>query len=82
MFIHLGEDVVIRSVEVIAIFNYELFQDDEFNKAFIKQMIDDMKLLNVGGEVTKSVVITESCIYYSPFSPTTLKRRSQQSIQY
>jgi len=81
MFIHLGEDVVIRSEEVIAIFNYEIFQDVNLNKAFIKKMMETMELLNVGGESTKSVVITESCIYYSPFSPTTLKKRSQQSIQ-
>jgi extracellular matrix regulatory protein B len=80
MFIHLGEDVVIKTEEVIAIFNFEIFRDDDKNKAFIENMIKSLKILDVGGELTKSIVMTESCIYYSPFSPSTLKKRSQQSI--
>lgn len=80
MFIHLGDDVIIRTEEVIAIFNYEIFREDELNKMFIEKTNNSMEILDVGGEQAKSVVITESCIYYSPFSPTTLKKRSLQSI--
>ena len=80
MFIHLGEDVVIRTEEVIAIFNYGIFLEEELNQAFIKNMIENKKLLDVSGEQSKSVVITKKCIYYSQFSPTTLKKRSLKSF--
>ncbi|MFC4619716.1 extracellular matrix regulator RemB [Camelliibacillus cellulosilyticus] len=80
MFIHLGEDIIIRTEEVIAILAYDLFQKDKGNKLFIDQVIKDKKFLDLGHHLTKSVVVTDHCTYYSPFSPSTLKRRSQQSF--
>ncbi|WP_077616208.1 extracellular matrix regulator RemB [Caenibacillus caldisaponilyticus] len=77
MFIHLGEDTVIRIDEVVAIINYGLFLKDEGNKALIERAKMENKLRDIGRQMTKSVVITDKYIYFSPFSPTTLKKRSR-----
>lgn len=77
MFIHLGEDTVIRIDEVVAIINYGLFLKDEVNKALIERAKMENKLCDIGRQMTKSVVITDKYIYFSPFSPTTLKKRSR-----
>ena len=77
MFIHLGEDTVIRIDEVVAIINYGLFLKDEGNKDLIERAKMENKLRDIGRQMTKSVVITDKYIYFSPFSPTTLKKRSR-----
>ena len=77
MFIHLGEDTVIRIDEVVAIINYGLFLKEEGNKALIERAKMENKLRDIGRQMTKSVVITDKYIYFSPFSPTTLKKRSR-----
>ncbi|GGH80270.1 hypothetical protein JOD43_002334 [Pullulanibacillus pueri] len=80
MFINLGEDTIIRTDEVIAIFDYDLFRNDANNQQFIKTSLENKEFTEVGQQLTKAVVLTNDSIYYSPFSPATLKKRSQNSI--
>ncbi|WP_027725506.1 extracellular matrix regulator RemB [Tuberibacillus calidus] len=79
MFIHLGEDVVIKANEVIAIFQYNLFQDER-NRSFIQKVMENKTFIRIGGENIKSVILTGDCLYFSPFSPNTLKKRSEQTM--
>ena len=80
MFINLGEDTIIRTDEVIAIFDYDLFQNDINNQQFINTTLAEKQFVDIGQQLTKAVVLTNNVIYYSPFSPATLKKRSQSSI--
>ncbi|GGE48141.1 hypothetical protein GCM10011391_28670 [Pullulanibacillus camelliae] len=80
MFINLGEDTIIRTDEVIAIFDYDLFRNDVNNQQFIEKSLTNKTLMDIGEQVTKAVVLTNDTIYYSPFSPATLKKRSQNAI--
>lgn len=77
MYIHLGEDVLIKTSDVVAIFDYDLMEDNEENRLFIDRCLEDMKLVDVGEKDTKSIVITNQFIYFSSFSPSTLKKRSE-----
>jgi regulator of extracellular matrix RemA (YlzA/DUF370 family) len=80
MFIHLGEDILIKSNEVIAIFDYNLVEEDDINRSFVDRCLEEKKLIDVGEKSTKSIIVTDDYIYFSPFSPTTLKKRSQSNF--
>mgnify|MGYP003816578223 FL=1 len=76
MFIHLGEDVVIHSDEVIAILDWRIIEKSEIMAAFIDRYKEDGKVIDIGKKFTKSIVITTETVYVSPLSSLTLKRRA------
>jgi len=82
MLLDLGEDIIIQMDEVIAIFDYDLFDDDVNNQTFIEKSLQNKLVVDVGEQVTKSVVLTNDTIYYSLFSTTTLRKRSQKAINF
>ncbi|MFD1066979.1 extracellular matrix regulator RemB [Oceanobacillus locisalsi] len=75
MFIHIGDDNVIQSREVVSIIDYELYT----NTTGIYQMIQGWKRQNkVTGpeEEAKSIMITADHIYFSSLSVATLRKRT------
>lgn len=78
MFIHLGEDVVIRANDVVAILDWQL--SDNLNDD-VKRFKDKEKLVDIGKNLTKSIVVTNDTLYLSPLSSLTLKRRAEASIE-
>ncbi|PWA12070.1 DUF370 domain-containing protein [Pueribacillus theae] len=78
MFIHLGEDVVIRANDVVAILDWQL--SDNLNDC-VKRFKEKEKLVDIGKNLTKSIVVTNDTLYLSPLSSLTLKRRAQASIE-
>lgn len=74
MYIHLGGDKVIRSRELIAIF--DISNEAKLPKSFLVDANLEKLAEKIGDEEPKSLVVTESRLYYSPISSSTLKRRS------
>lgn len=75
MFIHIGNDNVIRSREIVAIIDYDLYT----NASGMYQMIQEWKQQNkVSGpeKHAKSIMVTENHIFFSSLSVTTLRKRS------
>ncbi|MDQ0209145.1 extracellular matrix regulator RemB [Alkalicoccobacillus murimartini] len=72
MFIHLGGDVMIRAIEIIAILQYEKNDIAEETEAFLAKANDS---ITITPDLVKSVIITDQVIYYSPVSSVTLNRR-------
>jgi len=77
MFIHLGGETVIRSKDVISILNHDMKDSSSITKAFLSFHEKGKNVISISEEVTKSIVVTESKIYYSPISSITLKKRAQ-----
>jgi hypothetical protein len=77
LFIHLGEDIVIQAQEVIAIFDFELSESSSEMKGLVKHYRTREALMDIGGELNKSIVLTNEKVFLSPLSSVTLKRRSQ-----
>lgn len=75
MFIHLGGDKVIRSSELIAIFDMTI-DEAKISRQFLNESANLKTSEKIGDEEPKSLVVTESKIYYSPISSTTLKKRA------
>ncbi|CEG29496.1 extracellular matrix regulator RemB [Bacillus sp. B-jedd] len=70
MYIHIGEDHMVRVREIIAII------DKDSAASGVQETAD---AINLSKGPFKSVVITEKNVYLSPLSSTTLKKRSAQS---
>lgn len=74
VYIYLGGDKVIRSRELIAIF------DMVSDKSAIQTLVPSegsLDIERIGTEAAKSLVVTEAKAYYSPISSSTLKRRAR-----
>lgn len=77
MFIHLGGDKVIRSRELIAIFDISNDKPSQLPRTLLTHANQEKKVEQIGEEAPKSLVVTETRLYYSPISSSTLKKRSK-----
>jgi len=78
MFIHLGGEKIIRTNELIAIFDLSIEKISKISKQFISHAEKEKKIEMIGEEVSKSLVVTINKVYYSPISSNTLKKRAHQ----
>lgn len=76
MYVHLGGDKVIRTRELIAIFDISNKKSAKLPKSHLIDPNLEKQVERIGEEEPKSLVVTESRLYYSPISSSTLKRRS------
>lgn len=76
MFIHLGGEKIIRASELIGIFDLSVEKNSKITKQFTSQAVADKRVEMIGDEESKSLVVTIDKVYYSPISPTTLKKRA------
>lgn len=76
MYIHLGGDKVIRSRELIAIFDISNDKPSKLPKTFLTHAEQERIVEKIGDEDPKSLIVTESKLFYSPISASTLKKRS------
>lgn len=74
MYFHLGEDVLVRTQEIIAILDKESFQASTDMQEFFD--FHEKQLINLAKGSFKSLVITNNKIYLSPFASGTIKKRS------
>lgn len=81
MYIHLGGEKVIRSSELIAIFDISIEKSSKISKQFISKSQQDKKLVQIGEEEAKSIVVTKNTVYYSPISSSTLKKRAKMLLE-
>ncbi|MCH1626793.1 extracellular matrix regulator RemB [Fredinandcohnia quinoae] len=75
MFIHLGENIIVRSTDVITILDRQLLKSSSIVNEFLEAQKD--KIVELANENTKSVIVTVDHVYFSPLSSSTLKRRAQ-----
>jgi len=62
VFINLGEDIIIQMDEVIAMFDYYIFNNDSNNQNLIEKSLENKLLVDVGEQITKAVVLTNDTI--------------------
>ncbi|AKG36894.1 MULTISPECIES: extracellular matrix regulator RemB [Paenibacillus] len=81
MYIHLGGEKIIRSSELIAIFDISIEKSSKLSKQFVAAALNDKRLERIGEEEAKSIVVTQNVVYYSPISSSTLKKRSRMLLE-
>lgn len=77
VYIHLGGEKVIRTDELIAIFDISIDQASKISKQFIDQARENKQVEIIGDEPPKSLVVSKYKIFYSPISSATLKKRAR-----
>ena len=76
MYIHLGGEKIIRTSQLIAIFDVSIEQSSKISKNFVTQAHQNRKVETIGEEDPKSIVVADDRVYYSPISTSTLKKRA------
>ncbi len=78
MYVHLGADTMVSSEKIIAILDLEAMRDAESSREFLRGIINDDCVVNIGEEMdTSSVVLTDEGLYLSPISSKTLRKRTK-----
>jgi len=80
MYIHIGGDRMIRSAELIAIFDISIEQSSKISSQYMQYAKEHNRVETAGEEEVKSIVVTKDQIFYSPISSSTLKKRLYQII--
>jgi hypothetical protein len=81
MYLHLGQDVVVRWKDIVGIFDLETSSVSRVTKDYLKMAQRSGKVINVSLELPKSFVVCASekdkavSVYISQISPATLLRR-------
>ncbi|MBU8881290.1 DUF370 domain-containing protein [Bacillus sp. FJAT-29790] len=74
MYIHVGEDILVRSRDIVAIIDKESVNSSKYVEEFLDRRDD--AVINLSKGSFKSVVVTTEKIYFSPLASGTLKKRS------
>lgn len=84
MYLHLGQDVVVRSQDVIGIFDLENTSVSRFTREFLRRANQEIEVITVSYEMPKSFVLCKekrkTVLYISQISPATLKRRASREV--
>ncbi|MEY8359724.1 extracellular matrix/biofilm biosynthesis regulator RemA family protein [Anaerotruncus colihominis] len=80
MYLHLGQDTVVRTGDVIGIFDLENTSVSKITKQFLAKSEQSGRVVNVSYELPKSFVICaegkRSTVYITQISSATLKKRA------
>ncbi|MFZ3172606.1 MAG: DUF370 domain-containing protein [Carboxydocellales bacterium] len=77
MFLHLGADVIVPKKDVIAIIDIKNNHKSRINDEFLQVADEEGFIRHVTEQgKSKSFVLTNKHVYYSPISSYTLKKRS------
>ncbi|QGQ43889.1 extracellular matrix regulator RemB [Metabacillus sediminilitoris] len=74
MYIHLGDNFVVPSKEVVMILDRHSSKSSSIVSEFLTKQAD--KIVRLTKSDAKSVVVTMDKIYFSPLSSSTLKKRA------
>ncbi len=78
MYVHLGDDVMIRSSEIIAILDKQTVMDSEEMKGLLEKRKSE--LMNISNGAFKSLVITSTHMYLSPIAIATLRKKALSGV--
>ena len=86
MYLHLGNDVVVKTSEIVGIFDMDNTSVSKFTKDYLANAQKTKTVINVSYEIPKSYIICESKneikVYISQLSPQTLTKRALNNLSY
>lgn len=75
LYIHLGDNFVVPSKEVVMILDRHSSQDSAIVDEFFQKQKE--RIVQLANGEAKSIIVTVNKIYFSPLSSSTLKKRAQ-----
>lgn len=86
MYIHLGQDTVVRKSDIIGIFDLDTATVSKRTRDYLARAEKAGRVVNVSSELPKSFIVcqknNEQIIYISQLSSATLLKRSVAGIEY
>lgn len=80
IYLYLGQNTVIRTKEVIGIFDLDNTSTSRFTRAFLTRAQKTGQIVEVSSELPKSFVVCQegedTKVYLSQIAPNTLKKRT------
>ena len=84
MYLHLGEETVVRDKNIIGIFDLEITSQSKITRSFLAAQENDKNVVNVSEELPRSFVVcndgAKNTTYISQISSQTLNRRSKSTL--
>ncbi len=86
MFIHLGQNTVVKKKDIIGIFDLDTSTVSIHTRNFLKKATAKQEVINVSLELPKSFVITSKGkknqkVYISQLAASTLEKRSENLLK-
>lgn len=75
MFMHLGNNVLVETSQVITIINAKMVEGSPSLQEFLQVQEEEGFVVEIEAGNTKSYVVTNNNVYFSPISSFTLKKR-------
>lgn len=80
MYLHLGQNTLVRTETIIGIFDIENTSVSPFTRRYLAQAQKTGRVVNVSPELPKSFIVCEEnkevTVYIAQIAPSTLKKRS------
>lgn len=76
MYLHLGQDVIVHTREILGIFDLDTASLSKHTRDYLARAEKGRRVVNVSLELPKSFIVTGRCVYISPISAATLLKRS------
>ncbi|WP_108672285.1 extracellular matrix regulator RemB [Peribacillus acanthi] len=75
MYLHIGEDILVKTKDIVAILDKQLLNHSSMMEEFFKQA-GNSEVMSKGS--IKSIIVTKEQLFFSPLSSSTLMKRSTQ----
>lgn len=80
MYLHLGEDTVVKEDEIIGVFDIENTSIGRYTKEFLDNAQKQSRIVNVSYEMPKSFIVCSDKVFISQISVATLRKRAAKPI--
>lgn len=85
MYLHLGQDTVIRTKNIVGIFDLDITTISKHTRNYLTKMEKEGNVFNVSSELPKSFIVYKEkekiTVYISQLSPKTLFLRKSHGAQ-
>ena len=76
MFLHLGQDTIITTEDIIGIFDLDTSTVNKATRDYLNKAEKEKRIVYVNYDLPKSFVVTDDKIYVSPINTSTLNKRA------
>ena len=77
MYLHIGEDTLVRDKDIICIFDMDTSTVNKATRDYLKKAEKDKKVIYVNYDLPKCFVVTDKNVFVSPINTGTLNKRAK-----
>ncbi|MGN0457567.1 MAG: extracellular matrix regulator RemB [Eubacterium sp.] len=77
MYLHLGEDTIIRDKDIIGIFDIDTSTVNKATRDYLAKAEKEKRVKYVNYDLPKSFIVTDKKVFVSPINTSTLNKRAK-----